>query len=811
MHRDLRSRRGRPAILVSILFLLSPAFVQAAQYFIDGRQAQSDYVPGAFVDLATPGTPANPGGTDYQAKTTDMFGDPVTYYSYASVLDTGASGSVISAYEAQARALPTTGETYSDVGIGGSEWFNISQSTQLKMASVTVDYAGSENLANFSSYGNYKFQIRQSDPSIDTFLGPDPIYVNVVGTPVLNQRVMHVMPNAPSFSYSFDAFGAAPVEYVPTELLASAPSSLNAASSQLVLLPTTGGALHVPLSYQNFVTGSVPPSTSTNPTIAGVQVIDSRKLPSQQSAPSNWLFDSGAAVTMVGRDLATAIGINLNTETPVATTTIMGIGGDIRTINGYQVQELVLPLTGGDQLVFNNIVVFVPGVGDLPADLPGIFGMNLINKSFSGVDDLGSPVNLTNSPFNDWYVVPVNGSYWTGSGTWAPSTSATWSATSGGTYNQAWTPGADAIFEGTAGTVTVASDGVSSVNSITFNTDGYTLTGTGAITLTGNGSITTGAGTDTVNCPIAGSAGLTKNGAGTLVLSGTNTYTGGTTINAGTLQVGGGGTTGSLVGNIANYAALVFNRSDTMVVTGNISGNGSVTQAGTGRVILTGANSYAGVTNVQSGALQINNASASANVLTNAGGVNVTGGFLVLDYSASGTSVASMLQGLLKTAYNNGTNSFQTGQIRDTSATSSIGLGWVDNASTKQVTIMPALYGDANLSGKVDFSDLSILLSNYGKAGTYGWAQCDFNYDGTVNFSDLSELLSNYGKTGPLSIANVPSLTLDSQAIQLLASDGITFSGANPVPEPSSVIMLAMLLAFGGAWDIRRRRRNRIA
>jgi autotransporter-associated beta strand protein len=395
--------------------------------------------------------------------------------------------------------------------------------------------------------------VRQQDPVLtDTFLGDDPVYVNVIGTPVLNQRVMHAMPNAPSFSYSFDALGMSPVEYVPTELLASAPGSLAAANSQLVLVPSAGGAaLHVPLSYQNFVTASTAPTTSTNPTIPGVQVIDSRKPANQQSAPSSWLFDSGAAVTMVGRDLATAIGINLNTESPVTTTTVMGIGGDLRTINGYQVQKLVVPLTGGDQLVFDNIVVFVPGVGDLPADLPGILGMNLLNKSFSGVDEMGSYQNLTTSAFSDWYVVPVKGAYWTGAGTWDAGTT-TWATVSGGTYNQGWTAGADAIFEGAAGTVTVASAGVASVNSMTFNTDGYTLTGTGAITLTGNGSITTGGGTDTINCPLAGSAGLTKNGAGTLILSGQNSYTGNTTINAGTLQLGNGGTTGSISGDVYN-------------------------------------------------------------------------------------------------------------------------------------------------------------------------------------------------------------------------------------------------------------------
>ena len=591
------------------------------------------------------------------------------------------------------------------------------------------------------------------------------------------------------------------MEYVPTELLASAPAGLNAASSQLVLVPTTGGsALHVPLSYQNFVTGPVPPSTSTNPTIPGVQVIDSRKPANQQSAPTNWLFDSGAAVTMVGRDLATAIGIKLSTETPVATTTIMGIGGDLRTINGYQVQELVVPLTGGDQMVFRNIVVFVPGAGDLPADLPGILGMNLINKSFSGVDDWGNYQNLKNSAFSDWYVVPVKGAYWTGTGTWAPSATK-WATTSGGTYAQAWTAGADAIFEGTAGTVTVASAGVSSVNSIAFNTDGYTLTGTGAITLTGNGSVTTGAGTDTINCPLAGSVGLTKNGAGTLILSGTNTYTGNTTINAGMLQVGSGGTTGNISGNVYNSGVVAFNRSDTVTFAGNISGIGGVIQRGTGRVILSGASSYSGVTTVQSGALQINNASASMNVLTNPGGANVTGGALILDYTG-GSDPANTVRTLLATAYGHGfTNTAD--HLFDTAATARIGLAWADSptinghAYVNEVVVMPALYGDVNLDGKVDASDLAILGQHWKQSGQ-GWATGDFNYDGVVNASDLALFGENWKQNEPITL---------SAAMEMAGIGGVT-----AVPEPSGGIMLATLLALGGGWHIRRRRRgNRVA
>ena len=245
---------------------------------------------------------------------------------------------------------------------------------------------------------------------------------------------------------------------------------------------------------------------------------------------------------------------------------------------------------------------------------------------------------------------------------------------------------------------------------------------------------------------------------------------------------------------------------------GQLSGGGSLTKVGAGRLTLSGPNNYTAATNVESGALQINNASSTTNVLTNAGGVNVTSGFLVLDYSASGTSVGSTVQSLLKTAYNNGTNSFQTGQIHDSAATGSIGLGWVDNASTHQVTIMPALYGDCTLDGVVGPADLSRLLTNYGQSGM-NWSQGDFTYDGTIGPADLSKLLTNYGMNGPLNISNIPALALqaieaDTQAMQLLARDGITISGVSSVPEPSAFAMLLTLAVAALGITVRRRRKR---
>ena len=61
---------------------------------------------------------------------------------------------------------------------------------------------------------------------------------------------------------------------------------------------------------------------------------------------------------------------------------------------------------------------------------------------------------------------------------------------------------------------------------------------------------------------ISGTGALVKNGIGTLMLTGENTFSGGTTINAGILQIGNGGTTGSIVGDIVDNAVLVFDRSE---------------------------------------------------------------------------------------------------------------------------------------------------------------------------------------------------------------------------------------------------------
>ena len=72
----------------------------------------------------------------------------------------------------------------------------------------------------------------------------------------------------------------------------------------------------------------------------------------------------------------------------------------------------------------------------------------------------------------------------------------------------------------------------------------------------------------TMSGAIDGAGALSKSNAGTLVLTATNTYAGGTTIGAGTLQLGNGGASGSILGNVADNGTLAFNRSDTVSFAG---------------------------------------------------------------------------------------------------------------------------------------------------------------------------------------------------------------------------------------------------
>lgn len=228
-------------------------------------------------------------------------------------------------------------------------------------------------------------------------------------------------------------------------------------------------------------------------------------------------------------------------------------------------------------------------------------------------------VNLVNSKgltLNFWdgdAGVKNDGTIAGGNGTWlaGPTGTDRWTQADG-KINAPYQDGAFAVFQGAAGTVNVDNSlGPVRVSGMQFATDGYRIQG-GDVELTpgtnairvGDGTAAGAATTATIASALTGAGRLDKVDLGTLVLSGTNTYTGGTAISGGTLQLGEGGTSGTLVGDVANNGTLAFNRSDAVSFGGAITGTGAVTQMGAGTTTLTGTNTYSGGTLISGGTLR---------------------------------------------------------------------------------------------------------------------------------------------------------------------------------------------------------------
>mgnify|MGYP003835644259 FL=1 len=234
---------------------------------------------------------------------------------------------------------------------------------------------------------------------------------------------------------------------------------------------------------------------------------------------------------------------------------------------------------------------------------------------------------------------------------------------------------------------------------------------------------------------VSGTGVIEHFGIGTTSIIGDLTHTGGTTISDGILQIGDGGTTGSITGDVANNSTLAFNRSDALTFGGVISGTGGLLQNGSGNLNLTGINTYSGTTTINSGILSVNGSIASSTATVNTGGtlggagtvgsVTINGGTLApgnsigtlniagnVDFSAGGTyavevdaagnsdwinatGTATLTNGTVSVTPEPGSYDFSTNY---TILTAAGGLGGTsfDSVSSSLAFLTPTLSYDAN-------------------------------------------------------------------------------------------------------------------
>jgi len=630
---------------------------------------------------------------------------------------TGAGWDFVSTWNSVSGSYPYLQAFYPSSGASPTP-ITVSSSANAAAANLVVNgsvidtaYAGSNGFIYFLEGNNALTGINNSIPTTTNFL----VYLNSGST------LGNVVASMPANGFG----GSSPLLSITTNAVTVGASSGASTFSNSTLATIING-----LSSSNILYSV---DSSNNLTLTGSDALII-------TSPTTYTFNGGVS----GGSISNSGGLVFNNSTNTTVSTAISGAGSL-TQAGSGTLILAANNTYGNTLISGGILQIGNG------GATGSLGTGIVTNNSQLVFDLSSTLTVSNNIG--------------GSGSLAQNGSGT--LTLSGTNNYS---GATSINAGTlkAGVVNAIPSGstliLANVAGATFNlnnvadtiaslsgggsTGGNVILGSGSLTVGGDNSSTTYGGA------ISGNGSFTKNGTGTLTLSGANNISGVTAINAGTLQVGNGGTTGSLgSGGVTNNSQLTFDLSSAATFSNSIGGSGAVTQNGTGTLTLSGANNFSGGININLGSLIASNAQALGSTT---GSTSVNNG---TSLTINGVSIANESISLNNATLNGSGAASLTGPITLGSNTSD-----VINSISGNFTISGAINGAsaANASLTLQGAGTLTLANNIGSGTPLSTVTANTALTLTNNISITANTISiNNGVNGAF------NLTLNAAAFNL--------------------------------------------
>jgi outer membrane autotransporter protein len=287
-----------------------------------------------------------------------------------------------------------------------------------------------------------------------------------------------------------------------------------------------------------------------------------------------------------------------------------------------------------------------------------------------------------------------------------------------------------------------------------YDVDGRINNLRGAGTVRASGNLTVGAGN--FSGVITGAGHLIKSNTGGLILSGDNTYTGGTAVTAGVLQVGNGGASGSLGSgaiSVTGTGVLDFSRAGTLIVADAISGNGTLRHNGTGTTVITDAGTFSGTTNVNRGILAVNGALGGATNVNSGGTLGGNGTLGNVNVMSGGVLAPGNSIGTLTV---NGNLTFSAGSIYrvETDAAGNADRINVNGNLSINGGTVDVRAGSGNYARNTRYT---ILTNTGAQSGTFAGVSSNLAFLTPTLFYDANNVYLN------LLSANAPSYTSVAQ------------------------------------------------